>query len=104
MATSFLPETLFYVHANLIADQMDEDIACVIAGNAAANGSTGIKSELREEMRRSWELNPNYRSLGFDPDYLMYTSEKSGSGGRNSSRAKMRSGFASTGIMPSELS
>jgi len=76
MATSFLPETLFYVHANLIADQMDEDIACRDCGQRGCEWLDRVKSELREEMRRSWELNPNYRSLGFDPDYLMYTSEK----------------------------
>ena len=76
MATSFLPETLFYVHANLIADQMDEDIACGDCGQRGCEWLDRIKSELREEVRRSWKLNQNYRSLGFDPDYLMYTSEK----------------------------
>jgi len=73
--TSFLPEDLFYIHANLIADQMDEDIACGACGERGCEWLDRIKSELREEMRRSWELNPNYRSLGFDPNYLMYTSK-----------------------------
>lgn len=75
ISTSFLPETLFYVHANLIADQMDEDIAWGDCGERGCEWLDRIKSELREEMRRSWELNQNYRSLGLDPDYLMYTSK-----------------------------
>ena len=74
-ATSFLPETLFYIHANLIADQMDEDIARGHCGDRGCEWLGQIKSELREEMRRSWELNQNYRSLGINPDYLMYTSK-----------------------------
>jgi len=75
IATRFLPETLFYIHANLIADQMDEDIASRDCGDQGCEWLSQIQSELREEMRRGWELNQNYRSLGFDPDYLMYTSK-----------------------------
>ena len=75
LATWFLPETLFYIHANLIADQMDEDIASRDCGEHGCEWLTQIQSELREEMRRGWELNQHYPSLGFDPDYLMYTSK-----------------------------
>ena len=74
-ATQFLPEDLFYIHANLIADQMDEDLACGDCGERGCEWLVRIKSELREEMRRSWELNQGFRSLGFDPNYLMYTSK-----------------------------
>jgi hypothetical protein len=76
IAMSFLPKDLFYIHANLIADQMDEDIACGDCGERGCEWLDRIKSELREEMRRSWELNPSYRSLGFNPNYLMYDSKE----------------------------
>jgi hypothetical protein len=71
---SFLPSTLFFIHANLIADQMDEDIARGDCGERGCEWLVGIKSELREEIRRSWELNQSYQSLRVDPDYLMYSS------------------------------
>ena len=73
-ARRFLPEMVFYVHANLIANQMDEDIARGECGERGCEWLNRLRSELRQEMRRSWNLNQSYGSLGFDPDYLMYHS------------------------------
>jgi hypothetical protein len=74
VARRFLPETLFYAHASLIADQMDEDIARGECGKLGCEWLSRLTSELRQEMRRSWELNQSYSLFGFDFDYLMYRS------------------------------
>jgi hypothetical protein len=74
-ASRFLPETLFYIHANLISDQMEEDVAQGDCGYHGCEWLRHINSELREEILRSWKLDQNYRSLGFNPDYLMYRSK-----------------------------
>jgi hypothetical protein len=76
IATSLLPEMLFYIHANLIVDQMDEDVARGDCGERGCEWLDGIRSELREEMLRSWDLRQDYKSLGFNPGYLMYHSTK----------------------------
>ncbi len=73
-ARRFLPEMVFYVHANLVTNQMDEDIARGECGERGCEWLNRLRSELRQEMRRSWNLNQSYGSLGFDLDYLMYRS------------------------------
>jgi hypothetical protein len=72
VAKMFLPATLFTIHANLIAEQMDEDIARNDCGPRGCTWLREVSTSLREELRKSRELSKIYPSLGFDPDYLMY--------------------------------
>ena len=74
-AGSFLARSLFTIHANLIADQMDEDIAAGHCGDRGCDWLAAVAASLREEMRRSWVHSHEYESFGFDPDYLMYNPE-----------------------------
>jgi hypothetical protein len=73
--TTFLPSTLFFIHANLIENQMEEDIARGDCGDHGCDWLSGITSDFREEIRHSWERNQSYESLHSDPDYLMYASD-----------------------------
>ena len=67
----FLHATLFTIHANLIADQMQADLA----GNEPLHHDrpylATVHRHLREEIEKS-RAHGRYPSLGFDPDYLMY--------------------------------
>jgi hypothetical protein len=67
---TFLPETLFVIHANIIQAQMAADLK---------NGKTSIYSrewlqvvcdDLNKEIKRSQNLHP-FPVLGFQPNYLM---------------------------------
>ena len=72
VAKMFLPTTFFTIHANLIASQMDEDLARNECGPHGCAWLSEVSTSLREELRKSRELGRIYSSLGFDPDYLMY--------------------------------
>ncbi len=68
----WLPTTLFTIHANLIAQQMDEDIARGDCGPHGCEWLHEVSASLQEEIEKSRHLPKSWRSLGFDPDYLMY--------------------------------
>lgn len=70
---TFLPATLFVVHANLIRDQMAEDLAQKAAVPYSQEWLARIHAALATEIAKSHAANPrHYPSLGFDPDYLMF--------------------------------
>jgi hypothetical protein len=70
---TFLPATLFVVHANLIRDQMAEDLERKAALPYPKEWLARIQAALGAELAKSHAANPrHYPSLGFDPDYLMY--------------------------------
>jgi len=68
----FLPQTLFSIHANIIRDQMNEDLA---RGNATPFPEAWLRTathELSGEIERLRIAPPGQFSLlGFDPDHLM---------------------------------
>ena len=72
VAKWFLPTTLFTIHANLIAQQMDEDIARGDCGPQGCDWLRQVSASLREEIEKSRHYWRSWRSLGFYPDYLMY--------------------------------
>lgn len=70
---TFLPATLFVVHANLIRDQMAEDLEQKAAVPYSQEWLARIHAALGAEIAKSHAANPrHYSSLGFDPDYLMF--------------------------------
>jgi hypothetical protein len=71
-ARAFLPESLFSIHANLIARQMDEDIARGNCGRYSCDWLRQVSASLHEEMAKSWAADKKYWTLGFNPDYLKY--------------------------------
>ncbi|MDQ6862067.1 MAG: hypothetical protein M3032_13055 [Verrucomicrobiota bacterium] len=71
-ARAFLPTSLFSIHANIIAGQMEEDLARGQCGERGCEWLRGLLTSLREDMARSWQASKGYRSFGFDPDYLKY--------------------------------
>ncbi len=75
MSTLFLPETLFTIHADIIADQMNADVRGHVSTpfdpGLLAQASADLALELPRSAARP--IKP-YPSLGFNPDYLMYNS------------------------------
>lgn len=70
---TFLPTTLFVIHANLIRDQMSEDIQRGANVPYPREWLARIHATLSFEITKSFAAWPgHYSSLGFDPDYLMY--------------------------------
>jgi hypothetical protein len=70
---TFVPATLFVVHANLIRDQMADDLEQKAAGPYPQEWLARIQAALGAEIAKSHTASPrHYPSLGFDPDYLMY--------------------------------
>lgn len=71
LSTSFLPKTLFAVHAKIIRNQMAEDVAAK-AGRYPHEWLQHATSELGVEIERTRQLYPRqFTTLGFHPDYLM---------------------------------
>jgi hypothetical protein len=68
---TFLPTTLFVVHANIIRDQLGQDIATNAYTPYPPQLLRDAKELLDQEIERSRKTG-RYTSLGFDPDYLMY--------------------------------
>lgn len=73
ISARFLPETLLVIHADLIRDQLEKDIADKI--------SAPFLPDLRKDLLARLDLllplarkpeNRPFRGLGFNPDYLMY--------------------------------
>ena len=70
---TFLPATLFVVHANLIRDQMADDLERKADVAYSPEWLARIHAALDAEIAKSHAARPrHYSSLGFDPDYLMY--------------------------------
>lgn len=68
-AHSFVSLSLFTVHANLIRDQMTDDLARGHAAPYDAAWLSDVRDRLTAEIDRSAAAE-HYRSLGFNPDYL----------------------------------
>jgi hypothetical protein len=69
----FLPTQLFVIHANLIRDQMTDDLNDGAKVPYPQDWLRRAHDALSEEIAKSFAAWPrHYRTLGFDPDYLMY--------------------------------
>ena len=68
---TFLPTTLFLIHANIIRDQLKRDIEHKTKTKYPPEFLEKTYSLLDHEMTLSKQTG-HYHSLGFDPDYLMY--------------------------------
>lgn len=70
----FLPATLFVNHADLIRDQMADDLQRGAGVPYSREWLERVHAALRTEIAKSLKARPDhYWSLGFDPDYLMYS-------------------------------
>jgi hypothetical protein len=68
---TFLPTTLFMIHANIIRDQMVLDVEKKAKTPYPPEFLEKTANLLNEEIKVSKQTG-RYTSLGFDPDYLMY--------------------------------
>ena len=70
---TFLPSNLFAIHANLIRDQMADDLRRGVKGPYTQEWLGRVHGALSTEIEKSVAAWPgHYRTLGFDPNYLMY--------------------------------
>jgi hypothetical protein len=70
---AFLPTTLFVVHADLIRDQLADDLKLGAQLPYPREQLRRIHAGLSEEIAKAAAAGPGlYPSLGFVPDYLMY--------------------------------
>jgi hypothetical protein len=70
---TFLPTTLFVIHANLIRDQMADDLKRNVKVRYPQEWVQRVHAVLSAEIAKSFAAWPrHYPTLGFDPDYLMY--------------------------------
>ena len=67
----FAPETLFVIHANLIADQMAKDIADNTPGPYELEWLRETHAAFRQEIEASKAIK-TWSTFDFNPDYLMY--------------------------------
>lgn len=72
LARMFLPTTLFAIHADLIRDQMAEDVERGEKLPYPREWLGRMHDELDREIAKSALDRRLYPSLGFSPDYLMY--------------------------------
>ncbi len=69
----FLPTQLFVIHANLIRDQMADDLKRGVKVPYSQEWRGRVHSALSAEITNSIAAGPvKLRTLGFDPDYLMF--------------------------------
>jgi hypothetical protein len=69
----FLPTTLFVVHADLIRDQMADDLRLSTRLPYPREWLSRVHADLSAEIAKSTAAEPeHYPSLGFCPDYLMH--------------------------------
>ena len=67
------PMMLFAVHADIICDQMGDDVASGDKIPYPREWLNRIQSTLSKEIAKSFVANPmHYSSLTFDPEYLLY--------------------------------
>ena len=72
-ARVFLPTTLFVIHADIIRDQMADDLKLGAQLPYSREWLSRVHAELSEEIEKSATPGPEYYpSLGFSPDHLMY--------------------------------
>jgi len=69
MSEVFLPRLLFAMHGNLIRDQMLDDLASRAPVPYDTAWLASVAASLSTEIEKS---KPGRRTLGFDPDYLIY--------------------------------
>ena len=69
ISQTFLPTILFMIHADLIRDQMTDDLERNATLPYASEWLRRVRTELSAELSKSGN---HYKTLGFDPDYLMY--------------------------------
>lgn len=74
-SVTFLPSTLFTVHADLMEEQLAGTIARLPDGDPEKASLTKILDHLRRELEVARTIPHTYRKLGFDPDYLYYRSD-----------------------------
>jgi hypothetical protein len=73
LSECFLPTQLFVIHANLIRDQMADDLERNANVPYPREWLERIHAALAEEIATSFSTWPgHYPTLGFDPDYIMY--------------------------------
>jgi hypothetical protein len=73
MAKLFGPQTLFCIHADLIQNQMADDIAARSFGPYGEELISKVQTRLNLEVERSKPTKSfNFKALDFNPDYLMY--------------------------------
>jgi len=73
LGQTFLPATLFVNHADLIRDQLVDDLRRGAEVPYSREWLERVHAALRAEIAKSFTARPDhYWSLGFDPDYLMY--------------------------------
>jgi len=86
VSQTFLPTTLFVIHANLIRDQMSDDIQRNAKVPYSPEWLGRVHTTLSAEITKSIAAGPlRYSTLGFDPDYLMFD--------RSSVAAQLRNEF-----------
>lgn len=73
-AETFLPESIFSIHAGIIREQMSEDIAAGGSGIPYSIAQlAGIRTLLDDGLARARiRISRNFSLLGFDADYLLY--------------------------------
>jgi hypothetical protein len=71
VSQTFLPRNLFAIHANLIRDQMADDLRYGAKVPYPEEWVRRVHDALSTEIEKSIVAN-DYRTLGFNPDYLMY--------------------------------
>jgi hypothetical protein len=73
MSQTFLPTTLFVIHANLIRDQLADDLAKNVSLPYSRDRLERLYLALNTEIEKSRTARQYaYHSLGFDADFLMY--------------------------------
>jgi len=76
MTRTFLPTTLFVFHADVIRDQLANDLENNISVPYSADRLKRLHAALSTEIAKSHAARPKaYRSLGFDPDFLMFNAD-----------------------------
>ena len=74
LSRTFLPTTLFAFHANLIRDQLADDLAKNVTLPYSRDRLERLYPTLRAEITKSHTARHYaYHSLGFDPDFLVTT-------------------------------
>ena len=73
LSRMFLPTTLFVVHADLIRDQMEDDVRHSAHLPYPREWLQRIQGQLADELAKAGRSGPwRFPRLGFSPDYLMY--------------------------------
>src|ERR1700720_408975 len=74
ISRTFLPASLFVVHADIIRDQLADDLENNFPLPYSRDRLKRLYVALSAEIAKSHAGRPEaYRSLGFDPDFLMHT-------------------------------